>query len=130
MSGMDGSVRCGKEKMRKLKKTLKKAKKGAKRFLARTGCMLGVLFCKSIPVSAAAISTGIPEVDNILSVIATLLLGVVAGIGLIITIKNIGDTAQAYQQQDSHGMYDGAKGIAAGAIMVFIGPILKLFGII
>lgn len=130
MSGMDGSVRCGKEKMRKLKEKLRKAKKRTERFIAKTGCMLGVLFCKSIPVSAAAISTGIPEVDNILSVIATLLLGVVAGIGLIITIKNIGDTAQAYQQQDSHGMYDGAKGIAAGAIMVFIGPILKLFGII
>lgn len=130
MSGTDGSVRCGKEKMRKLKGKLRKAKKRTERFMAKTGCMLGVLFYKSIPVSAAAISTGIPEVDNILSVIATLLLGVVAGIGLIITIKNMGDTAQAYQQQDSHGIYDGAKGIAAGAIMVFIGPILKLFGII
>ena len=37
--------------------------------------------------------------------------------------------AQAYQQQDSHGMYDGAKGIAAGAIMTFAGSILTLMGI-
>lgn len=33
------------------------------------------------------------------------------------------------QWQDSHGMYDGAKGIAAGAIMVFAGTILTLMGL-
>lgn len=73
--------------------------------------------------------TGITQIDNILTTIKTLFLGIVAGIGLIILIKGIADTAQAYQQQDSHGMYDGAKGIAAGAIMVFAGTILTLMGL-
>lgn len=77
----------------------------------------------------AAVSTGVPEIDNILSILKGLFLGVLGGIGLIILIKGIGDTAQAYQQQDSHGMYDGAKGIVAGAIMVFVGSILGILGI-
>lgn len=75
------------------------------------------------------VSTGITQVDNILTTLKTLFLGLVAGIGLIIMIKGIADTAQAYQQQDSHGMYDGAKGIAAGAIMTFIGSILAVMGL-
>lgn len=119
--------------MRKLKEKLKKlrnAKKEAGRFMLRTGCMMVLILCGRIKVFASAISTGVPEVDAALSVIATLFLGLVAGIGLIIFIKNLGDTAQAYQQQDSHGMYDGAKGLAAGAVMIFVGPILKLLGII
>lgn len=78
---------------------------------------------------ANVVNTGITEVDNVLSTLKTLFLGLVAGIGLIILIKGIADTAQAYQQQDSHGMYDGAKGIAAGAIMTFAGSILTLMGI-
>lgn len=74
--------------------------------------------------------TGVQEIDAVLSAIKTLFLGLVTAIGLIILIKGIADTAQAYQQQDSHGMYDGAKGIAAGAIMVFIGPLLTLLGVV
>lgn len=77
----------------------------------------------------AAVSTGVAEIDSILSTLKGLFLGVLAGIGLIILIKGIGDTAQAYQQQDSHGMYDGAKGIVAGSIMVFAGGILTILGI-
>lgn len=80
-------------------------------------------------VNMAAVSTGIPEIDKTLSTLKGLFLGILAGIGLIILIKGIGDTAQAYQQQDSHGMYDGAKEIAAGAIMFFAGGILTLLGI-
>lgn len=74
-------------------------------------------------------STGIPQIDSMLNTLKGLFLGIIAAIGLIILIKSIGDTAQAYQQADSHGMYDGAKGIAAGAIMVFIGAILAVLGL-
>lgn len=77
-----------------------------------------------------AMSTGIPQIDNIFSTITTLLLGVVAVIGVIILIKNIADMVEAYQQHDSRGMYEGGKGIAAGAVMVFIGPLLTLMGIL
>lgn len=79
--------------------------------------------------SSSTISTGITQVDAILLTLKTLFLGLVAGIGLIILIKGIADTAQAYQQQDSRGIYDGAKGIAAGAIMVFAGTLLTLMGL-
>ncbi len=75
-------------------------------------------------------STGIPQIDNIFSTLTTLLLGIVAIIGVIILIKNIADTVEAYQQHDSRGIYEGGKGIAAGAIMVFIGPLLTLMGVL
>lgn len=75
-------------------------------------------------------TTGIPQIDNIFSTLTTLLLGIVAIIGVIILIKNLADTVEAYQQHDSRGIYEGGKGIAAGAIMVFIGPLLTLMGIL
>jgi hypothetical protein len=88
-----------------------------------------LLIGRTEDVRADVTSTGITQVDTILTTLKTLFLGIVAGIGLIILIKEIADTAQAYQQQDSHGMYDGFKGIAAGAIMVFAGTILTLMGL-
>ena len=104
-------------------KNLKKVMK-----MIGTGVYVNVwMMCSNtIAVMADPVSTGVAEVDTTLK---TLFLGLVAGIGLIILIKRIADTAQAYQQQDSHGMYDGAKGIAAGAIMTFAGSILTLMGI-
>lgn len=91
------------------------------------------MLLNSIPVRVAAAQggtgTGIEKVDAILSSLKTLFLGIVGGIGIVILIKGVADMAQAYQQQDSHGMYDGAKGLVAGGIMVAIGPILAAFGI-
>ncbi|MBO5487033.1 MAG: electron transporter RnfA [Eubacterium sp.] len=74
-------------------------------------------------------TTGIPQIDSVLTAIKAIFLGIIALIGVIILAKGIADTAQAYQQQDSHGMYDGAKGIAAGAIMAFISAVLTLLGL-
>lgn len=126
-------------------------RKAGKRMNDFKGVCLGMaawmfLFCSKVTVYAQAGSdtggkdtgadsasstatTGITQIDTMLSTLKGLFLGVLAGIGLIILIKGIGDTAQAYQQQDSHGMYDGAKGIVAGAIMVFAGSIITLLGI-
>lgn len=91
------------------------------------------MLLNSIPARVAAAQggtgTGIEKVDTILSSLKTLFLGIVGGIGMVILIKGVADMAQAYQQQDSHGMYDGAKGLVAGGIMVAIGPILAAFGI-
>lgn len=91
------------------------------------------MLLNSIPGKVAAAQggtgTGIEKVDAILSSLKTLFLGIVGGIGIVILIKGVADMAQAYQQQDSHGMYDGAKGLVAGGIMVAIGPILAAFGI-
>ena len=82
------------------------------------------------PVSGVGVatSTGIPEIDNALNIIKALFIGLISTIGVIILAKGISDTAIGYQQQDSHGMFDGIKGIAAGAIMAFIGIIIALLG--
>lgn len=85
-------------------KNLKKVMK-----MIGTGVYVNVwMMCSNtIAVMADPVSTGVAEVDTILTTLKTLFLGLVAGIGLIILIK----------------------GIAAGAIMTFAGSILTLMGI-
>lgn len=80
------------------------------------------------PDEKTGTSTGIPQIDTALSTLKTLLFGVISAIGVMILGKNIGDFAQAFQQQDSQGMHMAAKGIAAGLMMAVIGPILTLLG--
>lgn len=55
--------------------------------------------------------------------------GVVSAIGAIILLKNIVEAVQAYQQQDSSGMYSALKGCAAGGIMWAAGLVLTIIGI-
>ena len=127
-----------KEKTGKGDKRMNKWRKKGKKFFAALNTGVLLVCANSVPLLAqqntgggggTSTSTGIAQIDNMLATIKMLFLGIVAAIGLIILIKGIADTAQAYQQQDSHGMYDGAKGIAAGAIMVFIGAILTALGV-
>lgn len=93
-------------------------------------CIPAMLIGSTQRVCAATTTTGIAQIDQAFAIIKAVLLGIVALIGVIILIKSIGDTAQAVQQQDSRGMYDGARGIAAGLIMFCAGAILGLFGIV
>lgn len=98
--------------------------------MAGSAILMAVAKSQSVLASSGGgMTTGIPQIDNILNTLKLLFIGIVGGIGLIILIKSIGDTAQAYQERDSHGMYDGARGIAAGAIMVFIGAVLSVLGL-
>lgn len=115
------------EKKRKLKKIKAAVMLGT--IQAVCLCHTASVFAGSGGGTGLSTSTGIPQVDTVLSTLKNLFIGLVAGIGLILLVKSIADTAQAYQQQDSHGMYNGAKGIAAGAIMVFIGAILGVLGL-
>lgn len=73
-------------------------------------------------------TTGIPELDQAFSTIKAIFIGFIALIGVIILAKGISDAAVAYQDKDSHGMFDGAKEIAAGAVMAFISVILAVLG--
>lgn len=125
-----------KKKMMTKKSKLKKMKA-----VAMFGITQAVWLCDTVAVFAGngssggsggtglSTSTGISQIDTVLTTIKSIFLGIIALIGIIILAKGIADTAQAYQQQDSHGMYDGAKGIAAGAIMAFISAVLTLLGL-
>lgn len=77
-----------------------------------------------------ATSTGIPMIDNALSTIKSIILGIIAGVGVIVFLKNLADTFEALTQHDSRGIYEGGRGMAAGLAMIGIKTILKLMGIL
>ena len=58
----------------------------------------------------------------------TLVLAVIAAVGVIILAKNVMDFAQAYQQQDSATMNAALKGIVAGIMMAGISAVLAFLG--
>ena len=92
---------------------------------ALSGAVMGVMLMSTTCFAAGDTSAVTQPLENL----KTLVIAVIGAVGVIILAKNVMEFAQAYQQQDSHGMYDGAKGIAAGAIMTFAGSILTLMGI-
>ena len=58
----------------------------------------------------------------------TLVLAVIAAVGVIILAKNVMEFAQAYQQQDSATMNAALKGIVAGIMMAGISAVLAFLG--
>ena len=58
----------------------------------------------------------------------TLVLAVIAAVGVIILAKNVMEFAQAYQQQDSTTMNAALKGIVAGIMMAGISAVLAFLG--
>lgn len=74
-------------------------------------------------------STGVDQIDTMLTTFKTLFTGTVAAIGYIILVKNIAETAKSYQDRDSQGMWEGFKGIIGGGIMAGVGTLLSLIGI-
>ena len=58
----------------------------------------------------------------------TLVLAVIAAVGVIILAKNVMEVAQAYQQQDSATMNAALKGIVAGIMMAGISAVLAFLG--
>ena len=58
----------------------------------------------------------------------TLVLAVIAAVGVIILAKNVMEFAQAYQQQDSATMNAALKGIVSGIMMAGISAVLAFLG--
>lgn len=72
------------------------------------------------------------SVDGVTAPLAnlkTLVLSIIAAVGVIILAKNVMEFAQAYQQQDSSTMNSAIKGIVAGLIMAAISSVLVFLGI-
>lgn len=77
---------------------------------------------------AFAASTGVPEVDNGLSIIKGLCIGVCAAIGVVGLVKGGIDFSSGISQRDQSGILTGALELAGGLIMAAIGTIIGLFG--
>lgn len=96
----------------------------------RTGRRIGgvfmalyfILFVSSPVYAADQITTGLNNLKS-------LVLSVVAVIGIIMVVKNVMEFASAYQQQDSSGMNSALKGIVGGLMMAFVGAVLGLLGV-
>lgn len=68
------------------------------------------------------------EITQPLENLKTLVLAVIAAVGVIILAKNVMEFAQAYQQQDSATMNAALKGIVAGIMMAGISAVLAFLG--
>lgn len=99
-------------------------KKKSKAFITRAilGAILAV-GCFTQTVYAAE------SVTAPLNNLKTLVLSIIAAVGVIILAKNVMEFAQAYQQQDSSTMNSAIKGIVAGLIMAAISSVLAFLGI-
>jgi len=107
----------------KLKKVSNKKKWKRKMAQVFSGALLASL-CFVQTVSASVDSVTAP-----LTNLKTLVLSIIAAVGVIILAKNVMEFAQAYQQQDSSTMNSAIKGIVAGLIMAAISGVLTFLGV-
>lgn len=91
--------------------------------------VLGVLVMTAMmPATCFAAGTGTAAITQPLENLKTLVIAVIAAVGVIILAKNVMEFAQAYQQQDSATMNSALKGIVAGAMMAGISAVLAFLG--
>lgn len=117
-----------------------KKKEMAKKVICMAACTASIVMGNVLPVLAkeadagtstsTSTSTGVPQIDTFFTVMKTLLIAIVSGIGVVKAIPQVGEFAEAFQQKDSHGMWDSGKGLLGSAIMIFVGPVLSLLGIV
>lgn len=108
--------------MKRVKELLNKAKV-YKKYL---GCV-AVTTAMMLPTTVYA--AGTDAVTRPLTNLKTLVLAIIAAVGVIILAKNVMEFAQAYQQADSSSMNSAIKGIVAGLIMAGIGSVMSFLGI-
>lgn len=91
--------------------------------------VLGVMVMAAMmPATCFAAGTGTAAITQPLENLKTLVIAVIAAVGVIILAKNVMEFAQAYQQQDSATMNSALKGIVAGAMMAGISAVLAFLG--
>lgn len=72
---------------------------------------------------------GVDSVTTPLKNLKTLILSVVALVGVFIIIKGVIELAEGIQQQDSSGVSHGVKTIISGLLIASIGTVLTFLGI-
>lgn len=110
-----------------MSKIKEKIKKAIKNIVPVVGGVFAFTGLGAVDTFASA-----PDTSSVTAPLQNLLRvfeAVIAGIGAIILLKNIVEAVQAYQQQDSSGMYSALKGVVAGAIMCAAGLVLAIIGI-
>ena len=108
---------------RKMKETMKKGWLKVESVVAAIA-MAVVL----APATCFAAGTGTAGITQPLENLKTLIIAVIAAVGVIILAKNVMEFAQAYQQQDSATMNSALKGIVAGVMMAGISAVLAFLG--
>ena len=112
--------------MRIIKTIGKKIKKNVSNIVATVGGCITSVGLYTVNTYA---NGDVGSITKPIGMVLDILEYIVVAIGAIILLKNIMETAQAYQQQDSSSMHSGLKGIAAGSVMVAAGTIMRLLGI-
>lgn len=107
----------------RLKKVSNKKKRGWRVAQVFSGALLAA------PCFVQTVSASVDSVTAPLTNLKTLVLSIIAAVGVIILAKNVMEFAQAYQQQDSSTMNSAIKGIVAGLIMAAISAVLTFLGI-
>ena len=92
------------------------------------GIMAVVTMTVMMSATCFAAGTGTAAITQPLENLKTLVIAVIAAVGVIILAKNVMEFAQAYQQQDSATMNSALKGIVAGAMMAGISAVLAFLG--
>lgn len=114
-------------KLKKVLTDMKNRKRECKnKVIAGTAGMMTAMFMLSTTVMAAG---GVDSVTQPLTNLKTLVISIIAAVGVIILAKNVMEFATAYQQQDSASMNSAIKGIVAGLIMAAISSVLAFLGI-
>lgn len=68
------------------------------------------------------------KVTQPLNAIIIVILVIMAAIGALILVKNVGELAHAIQDRDTSGMWQAGRGIGAGLLLISIRLIMSLFG--
>lgn len=108
---------------RKMKEAIKKAWQKVKSMAAAIGTAVVLA-----PATCFAAGAGTSSITQPLENLKTLIIAVIAAVGVIILAKNVMEFAQAYQQQDSATMNSALKGIVAGVMMAGISAVLAFLG--
>ena len=110
-----------------MKKKLKKNIKKILKLIIVTTCMMNV-FIGSAFASSGGNSNALSGVLQPLDLLKTLVLAIVAGVGVVYLVKNAMEFFVAWQQTDQHTMSTALKGMVGGFALAGISGIIAFLG--
>ena len=95
----------------------------------KLAAQVGVSAVFAAGIFSGKVNATVDSVIAPLTNLKSLVIAIIAAVGVIIFAKNVMEFAQAYQQQDSSTMNSAIKGIVAGLIMAGISAVLTFLGV-